>query len=166
MEFGPRNSVLDWAGKVVQKHPDYKVIINTHAYMYSDDTRVGEGDRWLPQKYGLGKDTAANAVNNGEQMWDKLVSKYPNILFVFSGHVLNSGIGTLVSIGEHGNKVYQMLGNFQDGVKGSNKGQTGFLRIVNMDITKKCVSVETYSPYLKKYRTDKRNKFSFVNVDF
>ena len=59
-----------------------------------------------------------------------------------------------------------MLGNFQDGVKGSNKGQTGFLRIVNMDITKKCVSVETYSPYLKKYRTDKRNKFSFVNVDF
>ena len=166
LEFGPRNSVLDWAGKVVQKHPDYKVIINTHAYMYSDDTRMGEGDRWLPQKYGLGQDTAANAVNNGEQMWDKLVSKYPNILFVFSGHVLNSGIGTLVSIGEHGNKVYQMLGNFQDGVKGSNKGQTGFLRIVNMDITKKCVSVETYSPYLKKYRTDKRNKFSFVNVDF
>ncbi|WP_418214281.1 metallophosphoesterase [Bacteroides difficilis] len=166
LEFGPRNSVLDWAGKVVQKHPDHKVIINTHAYMYSDDTRMGEGDRWLPQKYGLGKDTGVNAVNNGEQMWDKLVSKYPNILFVFSGHVLNSGIGTLVSTGEHGNKVYQMLANFQDGVKGSNKGQTGFLRIVNIDITKRCVSVETYSPYLKEYRTDKRNKFSFVDVDF
>ena len=166
LEFGPRNSVLDWAGKVVQKHPDHKVIINTHAYMYSDDTRMGEGDRWLPQKYGLGKDTGVNAVNNGEQMWDKLVSKYPNILFVFSGHVLNSGIGTLVSTGEHGNKVYQMLANFQDGVKGSNKGQTGFLRIVNIDITKRCVSVETYSPYLKEYRADKRNKFSFVDVDF
>jgi len=62
---------------------------------------MGEGDRWLPQKYGLGKDTGENAVNNGEQMWDKLVSKYPNILFVFSGHVLNSGVGTLVSIGDH-----------------------------------------------------------------
>lgn len=94
--------------------------------MYSDDTRMGEGDRWLPQKYGLGKDTGENAVNNGEQMWDKLVSKYPNILFVFSGHVLNGGVGTLVSIGEQGNKVYQMLANFQDGVKGTNRGQTGF----------------------------------------
>ena len=166
LEFGPRNSVFDWAVKVVQKHLDHKVIINTHAYMYSDDTRMGEGDRWLPQKYGLGKDTGDNAVNNGEQMWDKLVSKYPNILFVFSGHVLNGGVGTLVSIGEHGNKVYQMLANFQDGVKGSNRGKTGFLRIVNMDITKKNVSVETYSPYLKEYRTDKRNKFSFTEVDF
>ncbi len=166
LEFGPRNSVLHWAGEVVKKHPSHKVIINTHAYMYSDDTRMGEGDRWLPQKYGLGKDTGDNAVNNGEQMWDKLVSKYSNILFVFSGHVLNSGVGTLVSTGEHGNKVYQMLANFQDGVKGTNGGQTGFLRIVDIDVQKKRVSVETYSPYLKEYRTDKRNKFSFEEVDF
>lgn len=134
LEFGPRNNVLDWAGEVVKKHPHHKVIINTHAYMYSDDTRMGEGDRWLPQKYGLGKDTGENAVNNGEQMWDKLVSKYPNILFVFSGHVLNGGVGTLVSTGEQGNKVYQMLANFQDGVKGTNRGQTGFLRIVDIDV--------------------------------
>ena len=150
LEFGPRNNVLDWAGEVVKKHPHHKVIINTHAYMYSDDTRMGEGDRWLPQKYGLGKDTGENAVNNGEQMWDKLVSKYPNILFVFSGHVLNGGVGTLVSTGEQGNKVYQMLANFQDGVKGTNRGQTGFLRIVDIDVKKKQVKVDTYSPYLKE----------------
>lgn len=166
LEFGPRNSVLNWAGEVVKKYSDHKVIVNTHAYMYSDDTRMGEGDRWLPQKYGLGKDTGDNAVNNGEQMWDKLVSKYPNILFVFSGHVLNDGVGTLVSMGEHGNKVYQMLANFQDGVKGSNRGQTGFLRIVDINIKKKRVTVETYSPYLKEYKTDKSNKFSFEEVDF
>ena len=152
LEFGPRTSVLDWAGEIVKKHPHHKVIINTHAYMYSDDTRMGEGDRWLPQKYGLGKDTGENAVNNGEQMWDKLVSKYPNILFVFSGHVLNSGVGTLVSIGDHGNKVFQMLANFQDGVKGTNRGQTGFLRIVDIDVKKQQVRVKTYSPYLKEYK--------------
>ena len=52
LEFGPRNNVLDWAGEVVKKHPHHKVIINTNAYMYSDDTRMVEGDRWLPQKYG------------------------------------------------------------------------------------------------------------------
>ena len=166
LEFGPRNNVLDWAGEVVKKHPHHKVIINTHAYMYSDDTRMGEGDRWLPQKYGLGKDTGENAVNNGEQMWDKLVSKYPNILFVFSGHVLNGGVGTLVSTGEQGNKVYQMLANFQDGVKGTNRGQTGFLRIVDIDVKKKQVKVDTYSPYLKEYKTDAKNRFSFEGVNF
>jgi len=166
LEFGPRTSVLDWAGEIVKKHPHHKVIINTHAYMYSDDTRMGEGDRWLPQKYGLGKDTGENAVNNGEQMWDKLVSKYPNILFVFSGHVLNSGVGTLVSIGDHGNKVFQMLANFQDGVKGTNRGQTGFLRIVDIDVKKQQVRVKTYSPYLKEYKNDVKNKFSFEGVNF
>lgn len=166
LEFGPRNSVLDWAGDVVKQHPKHKVIINTHAYMYSDDTRMGEGDRWLPQKYGLGKDTGENAVNSGEQMWDKLVSRYPNILFVFSGHVLNGGVGTLVSVGKHGNKVYQMLANFQDGVKDSNRGKNGFLRIVNIDVKKQQVNVETYSPYLKEYKADSRNKFSFEGVVF
>lgn len=166
LEFGPRNCVLDWAGEVVSRHPRHKVIVNTHAYMYSDDTRMGEGDRWLPQKYGLGKDTGVDAVNHGEQMWDKLVRRHPNILFVFSGHVLNGGVGTLVSTGDHGNKVYQMLANFQDGVKGSNRGKTGFLRIINIDIKKRMVSVETYSPYLKEYRTDERNKFSFEGVSF
>lgn len=166
LEFGPRNSVLDWAGKVVAEHPHHKIIINTHAYMYSDDTRMGKGDRWLPQKYGLGKDTGEDAVNNGEQMWNKLVRKYPNILFVFSGHVLNSGVGKLVSTGEHGNKVYQMLANYQDGVQGSNRGKNGYLRIVDIDVKKKRISVNTYSPYLHEYKTDKGNKFSFEEVRF
>lgn len=166
LEFGPRNCVLNWAEDVVKQHPRHKVIINTHAYMYSDDTRMGDGDRWLPQKYGLGKDIGVNAVNNGEQMWDKLVSKYPNILFVFSGHVLNDGVGTLVSTGVHGNKVYQMLANFQDGVKGTNRGKTGFLRIVNIDVKNNKVDVETYSPYLDEWKKDKKNKFFFENVNF
>ena len=99
-------------------------------------------------------------------MWDKLVSKYPNILFVFSGHVLNGGVGTLVSTGDHGNKVYQMLANFQDGVKDSNRGQTGFLRIVDIDVKKKQIRVETYSPYLKEYRVDDKNRFTFEGVNF
>ena len=126
LEFGPRNMVLDWAGKVIDSHPTYKVIINTHAYMYSDDTRMGTNDCWLPQEYGIGKDTGENTVNNGEQIWDKLIKKYPNILFVFSGHVLNDGTGTLVSTGIHGNKVYQMLANYQDGVEGAIRGKMVF----------------------------------------
>src|SRR5690606_40006682 len=55
LEFGPRNKVLDWAARIIREHPRHKVIINTHAYMYADDTRMGPGDKWLPGDYGLAK---------------------------------------------------------------------------------------------------------------
>ncbi len=165
LEFGPRNCVIDWADGVIKQHPGHKVIINTHAYMYSDDTRMGEGDKWLPQNYGLGKETGANAVNDGEQMWSKLVSRYPNIIFVFSGHVLNDGVGTLVSEGVNGNKVYQMLANYQRGVEGI-KGDEGWFRILTIDTRTGKVDVKTYSPFLKEYQTQPDQQFIFENVMF
>jgi len=41
LEFGPRDTVLEWANKIVSEHKDRKAIVVTHNYMYSDDTRVG-----------------------------------------------------------------------------------------------------------------------------
>ncbi len=148
LEFGPRNQVLDWAAKVIREHPDHRVIINTHAYLYSDDTRMSEarGHKWLPQYYGVGKDTGQNAVNNGEQIWKKLAGKYENVLLVFSGHVLNDGTGRLVSTGEQGNEVYQMLANYQRGVESSVNGGNGYLRIIGINTRDSLISVRTYSP--------------------
>lgn len=168
LEFGPRNKVLDWAARIIAEHPRHKVIVNTHAYMYSDDTRMGNKDshKWLPQTYGVGKATGDEAVNNGEQIWDKLIKNYPNILMVVSGHVLNDGTGTLVSEGIHGNKVYQMLANYQGGVEGTEKGGNGFLRILQVDTKKSTISVKSYSPYVDKYKTDTSQQFIFENVKF
>ncbi len=168
LEFGPRNKVLDWAAGIVEKHPKHKVIINTHAYMYSDDTLMGEGKghKWLPQNYGVGKAVGEDAVNNGEQIWEKLISKYPNILFVFSGHVLNDGVGTLASEGKHGNKVYQMLANYKGGVEGTEKGGNGFLRLIQIDPENSTISVKTYSPYVDKYKTEPDQQFTFEKVKF
>jgi Calcineurin-like phosphoesterase len=168
LEFGPRDEVLSWASNIVEEHPKHKVIINTHAYMYSDDTRMGEGKghNWLPQKYGIGKDTLSGSVNDGEQMWEKLVKKYSNILLVFSGHVLNDGTGLLVSKGDHGNKVYQMLANYQSGVEGSENGGDGFLRMVSIDTKNSIISVKTYSPYLNQYRTSPDQEFIIDDVSF
>ena len=33
LEFGPRDEVLDWAGRVVSRHGDKKAIIVTHCYL-------------------------------------------------------------------------------------------------------------------------------------
>lgn len=166
LEFGPRNKTIDWVDQIIEKHPEAKVIINTHAYMFDDNTLHGGDHWWQPQAYGIGKDTGADAVNNGRQLWDKLVSKHPNILMVFSGHVLKSGVGRLVSTGDHGNAVYQMLSNYQKGVEGSQSGGNGFLRIVKVDVEKGEISVSTYSPWLDAYKEDADHDFSFENVKF
>jgi len=166
LEFGPRNSILNWANGIINKYPNHAVIINTHSYMYSDSTRQGPGDNWRPQAYGVGKDSGDAAVNDGEQIWEKLVKLHPNVKFVFSGHILNSGLGTLVSINEAGYPVYQMLANYQEGVKGSVKGGNGWLRILDMDFKNRTLKVSTYSPYINQHKDDPQNKFIIRNVFF
>jgi hypothetical protein len=165
-EFGPRNSVLEWAGDIISGQQDRIVIINTHSYMYSDSTRQGPGDSWRPQAYGVGKDKGDSSVNDGEQIWEKLVKKHPNVRFVFSGHVLNTGVGTLVSINDAGFPVYQMLANYQEGVKGSVRGGNGWLRIIDMDFKKKTISVKTYSPFIKQDMDHPAHQFLIKNVVF
>lgn len=166
LEFGPRNEVLNWANEILAKYPDRLAIVNTHAYMYSDNTRIGEGDNWRPQAYGVGKDKGEKAVNDGEQIWEKLIRKNENVRFVFSGHILNSGVGTLVSSNNAGLPVYQMLANYQEGVKGSVKGGNGFLRILDLNFKKKTIKVQTFSPYLNEYKLEREQNFNFENVNF
>ncbi len=169
LEFGPRNKILDWAAEVVRKHPHHKVIINTHSYMYSDDTRMsaGRNHRWHPTLARMNHGaTGDEAVNDGEQIWDKLAGQYPNVFMVVSGHVLNDGTGTLVSEGKHGNKVYQMLANYQKYVEGSVNGGDGFLRILTISPDKGQISVRTYSPSIDGYKTDPSQQFEFEGVKF
>lgn len=166
LEFGPRNSIVNWANDIIAKHRGHSVIINTHSYMYSDSTRQGPGDSWRPQAYGVGKDRGDSTVNDGEQLWEKLVKKHPNTRFVFSGHVLNSGVGILVSINDAGYFVYQMLANYQEGVKGSVKGGNGWLRIIDMNFKKKTITVSTYSPYINEYMYNPAHRFVIKNVLF
>lgn len=166
LEFGPRNKVIEWANKMVTAHPDRTVIINTHAYMYSDSTRQGPGDNWRAQAYGVGKETGEEAVNDGEGIWNKLVKLHSNIRFVFSGHVLNTGVGTLVSINDNGLPVYQMLANYQEGVKDSENGGNGYLRILDFNFKKHSISVSTYSPYLDKQMNKAGHNFIIRHVLF
>ena len=159
LEFGPRDRVLDWADSMARNYPERTVIVNTHSYMYSDSTRQSPGDSWRPQAYGIGKDTGDAAVNDGEQIWRKLIKKNKNIRFVFSGHVLNGVVGNLVSINDDGWPVYQHLANYQEGVIGSEMGGNGYLRILTIDHRANTMTVKTFSPYLKNYQTEEGHEF-------
>ena len=159
LEFGPRNEVLTWADGVIASHPKHRVIIVTHDYLYSNETRQSTNEKWDPHSYGV--KSQPGGVNDGDEMWRKLVRKYSNISFVINGHVLNDGQGRLVSIGDNGNKVYQMLADYQMLTNGGN----GYLRILEFDPANHRVSAASYSPTLGAYLTDSQNQFVYENVN-
>jgi len=161
LEYGPRTKVINWAKTIIEQHPKYNIIINTHAYLNDNNSRATGG---IPQEIGLL--TGDEFANDGQDMWDKLVKLYLNCLFVFNGHVLGTGIGNLTSTGTYGNKVYQYLANYQGGVDGAQTDRNGMLRIVDLYPEAGTFSIKTYSPYTKKYNTAVGQQFLVTNVKF
>ncbi len=163
LEFGPRNEVVQWAESVVASHPDHYVILITHAYMYFDETRYdwaskGRSQKWNPHGYGVA--SQPGGVNDGEELWQKLVKKHDNFIMTINGHVLKDGAARLTSTGDNGNKVHQIMANYQNGVTGSLEGGQGFLRIFTFKPDKKTVEVKSYSPVLDEYKTDSQQEFT------
>ncbi len=104
LDFAPSSAILDWANSVIEAHPNHKVIVVTHAYMYRDGTTIDSGDCYPPTYYS-GYDDA----QNGDDMWEKCFSKHENVLMVLSGHDPWQHVVYRQDEGENGNTVTQML---------------------------------------------------------
>ncbi|MBQ6701450.1 MAG: metallophosphoesterase [Clostridia bacterium] len=105
LDYGPSDAVLSWAGKIIESHPNHRVIITTHSYLFRDGTTLDMFDEYPPNPSGAND----GKKNNGDQMWDKLISKYSNIFLVLSGHDPSDNIVVTQSYGDQGNLVTQML---------------------------------------------------------
>jgi hypothetical protein len=153
LEVFPRDVSLQWAASVIQSHPDYDVIVVTHAYTYADNTRLDHCDENSAASFAVGQD------NDGEQIWEKLVSKYPNIVMVLSGHVVEGdGTGRRSDLGDHGNLVSQILSDYQSYANGGD----GYIRLITVRPSADQIVVKTYSPYLNSYLTDDHNQFTMT----
>ncbi len=146
-----------------RKMPNHKAIITTHAYLYNDSTlydwaKKGKTQKWNPHNY-----RTAGGVNDGQQIWQKLAKKHANVFMVINGHVLNDGSGFLVSKGEHGNTVYQMLTNFQKPI--CPIGGEAWLRLLEFLPDGKTIQAKTYSPLYQKYKTDPDKQFVIKLTD-
>ena len=75
LEFGPRDAALAWADRIVKRYSSLPAIVVTHAYLYADDTRYDHRSRPGPalEPLPLSGDARAGAVNDGEEIWRKLV---------------------------------------------------------------------------------------------
>ena len=158
LEFAPRGDVLRWANEVVTDHADREVVLVTHALVYHNDTRLdwkqyGKLQDWSPHIFGLAKPD--DDVNDGQEIWDKLISRHENFILTLNGHVVESGLGRLVTSTAKGHPVPQVLVNFQMKPNGGD----GWLRLIEM---RKDGTMQTYdySPTRKQMNASKRNQFT------
>lgn len=159
LEWGPRDETVEWARQISEQHPDHRVILVTHAYMYFDETRYdwqkrGKLQTWNPHSYP----TAAlpGGTNDGEQLWNKLVKLHPGFIMTLNGHVLNDGAARIESKGDHGNTVHQMLANYQM----KPEGGEGYMRLLEFLPDGKTIKVRSYSPSAKRIMTSDAQQFT------
>lgn len=161
LEFGPRNDVVRWANEVVARHPRHAVILITHAYMYYDDTRYdfkkwGSAQRWSPHNYPIGKN--GGDVNDGEELWEKLVSRHDNFIMTLNGHVLEDGLGRISTPGSAGQDVHQMLVNFQTKPNGGD----AWMRLLEFQPDGTTVEIYDYSPLRDQTNQSPQNRFALT----
>jgi hypothetical protein len=176
LEFGPRDAVLAWADALLTQHPTTPAILVTHAYMYIhgeryDRTKPGAcngGQCFGPHNYGL-----PEPVNDGEEMWQKLVSKHDNVHFVLSGHMTGNAASRRRSERASGSHVHEILANYQscavyapgdpNCIDGDTlmptRGGDGYLRLMRFDPGRHTVEVKTYSPFLDRWKHNPSNEF-------
>ncbi|MFV2067762.1 MAG: metallophosphoesterase [Pirellulales bacterium] len=161
LEWGPRDEAIVWADKVLSEHLDRTALIVTHAYTYSDGTRYDWAAKKLDQDYNphhhaygfSAPHDGTEDVNDGEQLWQKLISKHENIRMVFSGHVKWAG-ARQTAVGAHGRRIHEMVAAYHDPPQ-------GWIRLVEFLPDGQTVQVKTYSPHLDKSMTNDAQQFVF-----
>jgi hypothetical protein len=154
LEFGPRDDVLAWADGVLKGNSTATAIIVTHAYLNVDGTRLdhvnGVNQSNNPHDYDT--DGRLGSVNDGEELWQKLIAPNPNVRLVLCGHM--HAEARLTSSRDGMSPVHQLLADYQI----EDLGGAGHLRILTFR-DDGSIHVRTYSPYLDRYRAGWDSEF-------
>lgn len=149
LDYGANDDVLNWASNLIAQNPTYNVIITTHAYLYRDGTTLDDREVCPPSTSG--------GTNDGDDIWNKLISKHENIVMVLSGHDPCDRIVLTQTKGKNGTVVSQFLIDPQ-GVDLDDP--TGLVAIFHFSNNGSRVTVEYYSPIKQQYFMEE-NQFSF-----
>jgi hypothetical protein len=167
LQMEPSDAALAWAQSVIDAHRGYATIITTHSYIAPPPA----GDMNPPFAETPVRNSAGYLVNSpggwndGQQLWDKFISKNDQIFLVICGHSWNPTDANGISQGEnirmddnlYGHPVYQVLSDYQgntagiDGIADSDPGGEGWIRLMTFDMKAKTIHFKTYSPLLNRY---------------
>lgn len=142
LELWARPEAIEWAKKVVAQYSDRNVIVVTHSYLDA------EGN--------ISQSNGGYGATSPQYLYDNLISVYPNVRMVFSGHV---GAGaSRVDTGVNGNKVVSFLGAFHSST-------TNQLRLVEIDTAADTINTRVYSPNNDQTFTQYTQAFDGMKFD-
>lgn len=158
LDIGTEKKMLtDWAGPVIEAHPDYNVIITTHIYLTVSGTHFSNAENAKPKKYN----TSADAINS-DVFWDTFVSKYENIKLVLCGHDPYDNILVTKHTGKNGNVVREVLIDPQGtDLNNQSSGGVGMVAMLYFSNDGKTVQVEYYSTVRERYFKEE-NQLTFT----
>ena len=130
LELWPRTEVIEWAKTVVQKHPQHNVIVVTHSYLEAGGN--------------ISRSNGGYGANSPQYLFEQLISQYPNIRFVFSGHTGQAVVRT--DVGLHGNKIASFLQAFHDVTANP-------VRILEVDTATDTAMTYIYVPKTGQYKS-------------
>lgn len=129
LELWARTPVISWAASVVSSHPDYNVVIQTHSYLNADGS--------------ISTSNGGYGANSPMYLYNNLVSLYPNIKIVLSGHVGTSASRT--DTGVNGNKIASFLQGFHS--------TSNPVRLIEIDTITGGLTTRIYAPQDGAYWT-------------
>ncbi len=154
LNYSPDDNVLAWASDLIAQNPNYNVIITTHMYLNKDGTTLDASEQYAPTT----SSGATYGPNDGNHIWDKLISKHENIVLVLSGHVPSDRVVLTQTEGKNGTVVSQMLIDPSAGDTADNAN--GMVTLLHFSNNGSRVTVENYSTVKDQYYMTE-NQFSF-----
>ena len=147
----PDDSIA-WAEAVMREHPGMPTIVTTHIYL-DDRTNARTTEPYIIKDVG----------NSGEQIYQKLIRRNPQIFLVLCGHWATAGGEWFqASPQDGGGEVLEVLADYQT----RENGGDGWLRILRFDPPADRIWFKTYSPTLDEHESDENSEFVyFVNFN-
>jgi len=144
LEVNPPDEAIAWARQVLERHPNHAAIVSTHSYL-----KGREGVARNP------KHDMRPTGNSGEALWEKLIREQPQVFLVLCAHEGRTDEYRQISINRAGNRVLEMLADYQKRVNGGD----GWLRLIRFLPGSRQIQVHTYSPVFDKFETDANSQF-------
>jgi hypothetical protein len=142
VELWARTGAVAWAKSVIEAHPRHNVIVITHSHQNSSG--------------GIEQSNGGYGNNSPQYVYDNAFKLYPNVRFIFSGHVGSHAFRE--TTGTQGNKIYNILTTYHDATSNPT-------RIVEVDTAANTFSTRVYLPYTNVEKTD-GSKFTVSNVSW
>lgn len=129
-----RDDEIAWANQVLAEHRDRAAVVLTHSYL-------------LPSNAPDGRGSELTTVD-GRDLYERVVVPNPNVFLTLSGHTNGVGLNIKRDVGGvKGRTVVEMLANHQF-FEVTGERRVGHFRLLQVDLRKGQVTVDTYSPKL------------------